>query len=791
MARRQERRRWAFVSSIAVVCVVSLLGGLWFVVRERKLKEGMTQAWEQLHRGGPSALARAEIELQKNLEILGSHLGSLCLRDLVEARRGLAQASMGSSVLSVEGEGRDCVGSLVARSIEYHRLGRWDEAYQFAEAASTAAAGPDQEVVVRWLQLHLARNGPGLLLPEMAENLQRATTTPAELGDVAETRARAAMAMRRGDLSSALNILDSKIEELPEGVGLLVDRLLYAEFGGTSVVDDWRRLAAMVADRSLTPHDSARLELASGWHRLSEGGPQAGDDARQAFERALQQVPAWDAETRQFVLSTSLVLGRPNLALVLANLSAGGERRIDPRVESFYRAWVAALGGRHGDATGELAELVDSPRVALVRALGKIEQGLLDDARRLLPAAGTSGAEEHLRRLLTLRLGPDVDDGRSALETMESRMGEFSWMWRSWTTLGELRLGKDSSNPPLPASTAAAKIAFEKALEREATPAEAALQLAIFKSREDKFRPERGLAALALFERAATASPSVPRYVGRFGLESIRRGLFGEGRALLIKSGVRNLNSTQRDEIVVIEAQHAEFEHRAMSAQDYAWLDPEVGSTSSAASDSGMGLVATASWLVGSHPRDFEVRAAQCRAAIEAELAVSEVEPRLRVELHLAEAALGAQLDETQVALDSLRRALRRVPKKGLGYAQIRVAIYETHLGVRRRAAARAWKGWKSMRHESWSAAHRLVAAEAVASMWLAIKQEGPARSVARGLTEDLPYLADAWAFRAHVQRKTEHLVEACKSVHHALLLRPAHPVGAAILAKLTACSAP
>ena len=96
--------------------------------------------------------------------------------------------------------------------------------------------------------------------------------------------------------------------------------------------------------------------------------------------------------------------------------------------------------------------------------------------------------------------------------------------------------------------------------------------------------------------------------------------------------------------------------------------------------------------------------------------------------------------------------------------------------GSKRKAAARGRTAWIRTRNAKRSPAELLEAGALATRLLLRDKKGKPALTVARELTEAVPFHSEAWTIRAAVQLKAADASDARESVDKALELDPDNP---------------
>jgi tetratricopeptide (TPR) repeat protein len=568
---------------------------------------------------------------------------------------------------------------------------------------------------------------------------------------IAYRRLLVALRMHAGESELALEELDKTREQSFTHKGLAADEALYnaalrQRLGGVASVSE-----QLLADETgLSPRDHAHALLARAVVHVQSGELEQG---LASLDEAWPGLAAWDSLSR-------------NLALELAMEAHDSERARAwakeaglPEVElELYEAWALLS---EGDVMGSLEHLAalpqDHPRVAYLQGLALVEQGRwaeagpwLERADKLLPGRVEL---EVARARVELRTG----EPEAALRKLKGLAEEEPYAPRAWTGLGEAHL---EAKPDAPDFDEAQR-AFERALEREHKPAEAMLRLAeIWDARAEK-DPSAPQKARELLEQAAKTNDRLPRYRERLATYLAKVGY--RQRAVEMLKEVIELPGVEKDTVLVLvhmAIDEAAAHDREAPADLDAWLEKaaELGAT-----EDEIGRErARAAVLCGERAEAEEAHATLSRIL---ESNDADVDARVLYSRALQ------RMHDREKAVAALRRGLQLVPKDRQGPFYLEWARIESRSGGRRKASAHGRVGWTRTLSGEHEPADLLYAADLATDMFIRDRKPKPAVSIARKLTELVPYHARSWVIRGRAELAARKTKEALESAEKALEL--------------------
>ncbi len=753
---RRERRRHVIkrVMQLVVVAVAVVAAGIGFKIYADR--HAVRQALQ-------SAREHAKVGAAPELR-LGAELLDASLQREAGDRDSLAERAMLRAHLWVEfAEGEEAARAAVAAAGDDHpaaRLAAAEIAFGDGDPAqareqldgSNAIASDDVSVRAEaaWLgglvELALAPDDDERLRGALSNIDATLATLPAN-APLRRVRARLLLQLRLPD--EALAELARARELARSHLGLAADEALFNAVLGREPTG-----VASVADQlleqpeALPARDRYNTLLARAVVHVHAGEFEQGVSR---LQEAWDGLPKWDRMAVRLAIETALEAADADLAtkwLADADL---------PEVEkSIGRAWATLTRGELVDSLTALAGLPqEHPRVGYLQALALVEQGRWREAepwiRRTEELMPGRIEIEVARARAEIHLG----DKATALRKLESISEEEPWAPRAWTGLGEAYLAQ--SEPDL----RKAKVALQRAIDREPVPAEAMLLLADVWNRGRASEPEGVAKAQALLEQAAKTCPSSVRY--REQLAYFLADASRTSRARKLLSELVEEKGIAAQTVVLYVRLGADAGDRRIDYEKLLAKAAQLGAEPTTI-ERERARVALAT--------DDRAKAEEARA-IAAGLVQrdpSDVESRLL----LSEAYV--RLFDRKEAELAARRGFSHVPESKHGRLYLAWAAAESRLGKPKLAAPRARSAWQRMLDEDRPAAELLPAADLATKLWIRAEQERIALSIAEQLTRRLPEHAEGWTIRARTELAAAETFAARASVDRAIALDPDSP---------------
>jgi tetratricopeptide (TPR) repeat protein len=752
--RQQRRRTLKRAAQLVALAVVLLLIGvaIKLFLDRRAQVDALETGYAHFVKGTPAGLDKAIEVLQGSIDgVAAEDPPTLVARALVRAHRRVELGEGGEDARqAVDAVSGNPPGAALARGLLQLADGELDAAAE-SLAADRAADGelePGPFVLDERAWLH------GMLAvartPDDADALTAAATElqarlTAQPEQVSLRRVLALVHLIAGQTEAALAELQVAREQGRTLMGLAADEALYnaylrQELSGVASVADQLLEGVGV---SMSPHDRAHAQLARAVVHVYSGEVEKG---LEMLDRAWEGLPPWDRLSRRLAIQSAL--------------EAGDASRIDAWVDGtplpdaegdIYRAWAVLVKGDVMEALRRLAELPQAdPWVGYLQALALVEQGRfaeaaawVDRTEKLLPGRLEI---EVARARVELRLG----DKKVALRKLEALAQEEARAPRAWTGLGEAYLLQDEPNQ------AEARKALRRASEREPFPAEAYLLLARMRDERRGKDSKAELEALELYEQAAAANPHLPRYREALALHLAEIGFSARAREKL--EAVKDEPGVGWEPLVALvrirideaggdldaEPLLKEALERGAPADEVARLrariDVDSGDKTRVAK-----AQADLAALLASNPKDVEARVLHARTFL------------IQFDRKAAEAVL--------------RKGLAVVDGRSQGRLLWAWAELESRAGKRRLAAPRARRAWLAMLAENRPPTELLDVADLAMRLWLALRKERTALSIAGQLTDRLGYHARAWTLRAGTQLGAGEAAAARESAQRAIEL--------------------
>lgn len=767
---RQQRRRTIkrIAQVVALLVTLVLIGVAIKIVLDRRARaDALETAFGHLVKGTPIELDKAVVVLQESIDgVAVEDPATLVARALTRAHR---RAELGEGAdearQAIEAVPGAPPGAALARGLLEFADGELDAAAA-SLAADRAADGevpPGPFVLVEraWLggMLAVAQQ------PDDAEALEAAASelrarleqTPEH---VALRRVLALVSLTARQTDEALAELAAAREHGRTHMALAADEALYnaylrQELSGVASVADQLLEGPGV---SMSPHDRAHAQLARAVVHVHSGEV---EDGLAMLDRAWEGLPAWDRLSRRLAIQSALEAGDAS------RIKAWVDATPLPDAEGdIYRAWAVLVEGDVMEALRRLAELPQAdPWVGYLQALALVEQGRFAEAsawiertEKLLPGRLEI---EVARARVELRQG----DKKVALRKLEALAQEEARAPRAYTGLGEAYLLQDEPN------AAEARKALRRAVEREPHPGEAYLLLAgLWDERRGK-DPKAELEALSLYEKAAEASPNLPRYREALALHLARIGLSARARPRL--EAVVDEPGIGWEPVLALVRIRLDAGDPVCSGSDCPKeaFDPEPRLAEALERGAPPHDVARLRARIDLESGD-KARVAKAQAALAAVLAESPKDVEARV-LHAR--TFLAQIDR-KASEAALRKGLAVVDAKNEGRLLWAWAELESRAGKRRIAAPRARRAWLAMAAEGRPPTELLDVADLAMRLWLRLGKERTALVIAGQLTDRLGYHARAWTLRAGTELGAGEAAAARESAQRAIELDDEDP---------------
>lgn len=761
--RHWKRLRKQVLGGIAATAlVVGAGGGAKHLYDLHRVDAGVELALTRISTGTPGALDEALTVLDRNLRIVAEDAATLRAMALIRARQVVAGSAAPSELreLMPKLTGEPSLEQVIAGGVLALVEGDVEAA---TVAAHTTAPALDDELGANaraWLLGLLSRR-----LPEDTALVKAARQEAEALCDAGTAwptvcAIAADLRSRDGNVDGALAAIEAGRAAAPDDLSLSVDEALhhalsYRELDGVKAV-----AASLIEQDHLPAAERARVRVAQALVALHEAEHET---AQALLDEGWHGSAPWDLQTRILVVEAALGAGAvTHVERWLEHLDVSPERR------AAYGAWLHLARGDAPAALEALARLPqDRDDVALLQTLALVEPRRWDEAKTWAEYARKKLHHRLELEVASARIEAATGDPNAALERLTTLAAAHPYWPRVWTGVAEARIAVD----PKAELDAETKAALEHAIDREPYPAEALLLLARDVELEANTDPKRVPRALDLFARAAEANPHVPRYLAAHGAYLARLGELddaeGRLRAAIERPGIEPGIHLQLVTVALANARRAGTDaERALASSEEidAWLDR---ASAGGADAWALELARAEVELVRGTDRSIET--ARARAA-----RYLEHDPRSVPARALHARILLAQGD-LEAARATLREGIRRTPRRVDGPLYLAQARVEAADGNARLAASLAFKGWKKMVDEPRSPGELREAAPYVIGRWLARDNASGARSVARDLTDAVPWSAEAWILRGRVQLDAKEEKAACTSAAIALDLAPDH----------------
>ncbi len=751
-AKRRRRKVMQYVAVGVVVVVVGVAVKLVAVQRARTsvLRSAQTQAKSgsasDLRLAGDmldAALVRddADSASQEALALLRAHLWleygegrQLAQEAVAAAPVGAPATAVAAAMLAFADGDLDRASTLVAM-LEPSGDGTLDAESTWVRGQLAIARSPDEPEPLT------------AALAEIDATLVDAFSNPS----LKRVRARLLLQLHRD--AEAIDELAQTRELAPTHLGLAADEALFNAVlrreasGVASVADQLLELG-----EALPPRDRHITLLARGVVHVYAGEIEQG---LTLIEAGYDGLPRWDRLPLRLAVETALEAGATDLATRWLDGLAADEAL--PAAEiAIDRAWVTFMSGEVMSALDVLATLPQAhPRVGYVQALALVEQRRyaeaqpwIDRARQLLP--GRVELEVAAARVELRQGDPGV-----ALRRLAGLAEEEPFAPRAWTGLGEAYLAQ------VEVDHRKAKVALERAVEREPVPAEAMLLLAELANRRRALDPQGMRAAEQWLERAVEANPHLPRY-----------------RERLAEFLVDNAHPDRAKPMLAVLAGTPGVTGETLLR--YATISIVAGDTEVDVD----GLLDRAAQLgIDARTVDRQRAHAQIVAgtragllAAQQKLATMVAADPTDIPSRILYAETWARQHDRKEAELALRRGFPHVTEANKGRLYMAWADVDARLGKGKVAAGRARAAWQRLLDEDRPATELLAGAELAARLWLRMDNDRVALTVTEQLTGRLPLHGEAWTIRADAELNANEAAAARTSVDKALELEPDNP---------------
>lgn len=749
--RRRQRQRQLKRALLVLVLFLVLLA-LGFAVKvfadNRARASSISEAQAHFVKGTDKELREAIVDMQAGVEEFEAHpsmqAGLAVARAQLFAEFGDDEAEARAAVEAVQND--VAFDAVLARGLLAAADGDVTKA---REAVDTLAAlgEPDGLATSQnatWLRGFASVVEGGVPSDDLLGAVAEASK---EEGATALRRLHARLVFQAGDGEKALEILNEARQRAAEHVGLAADEVLYnallgQRYGGVADIAD-----QLLEGFELSTRDRAHARLARAVVHVHAGEV---DKGSKLLSEAFGALAPWETRARTVALETALAAADVELT---REILAAGE--FDEQERGEYEAWLELIDGDVMAALDRLAKLEQAaPRVALLQGLALVEQARwaeaapwLERAQKLLP--GRIDVEV-ARARVEIREG----DPEQALRKLEAMAEEEPYAPRAWTGLGEAILAVHEAGKGR--SRREAERAFQKAIDRERLPAEAAMRLGEVLDAQRAQDGSSAKAALEAYEKAVEINDRLPRYRARLGLYLEQLGFLKRAETQLEKvadrKGIAWPELVALARVKVINAHAAEKPLPEIEP----WLNraEELGAPPrELARERGRRLyllpevpedaVNILGRLVDEDPSDVDTRVLYARA-------------------------LFARFDREE-AVRVLRRGIKETDEPARLYLEW--AEIESRSRPKKSSMFRARSAWKSMLGENQAPYLLIDAAEKVSRIFLRTKEEKLGLQVGRELTERVPYHTQSWEIRAAFQLRAGNTSDASQSAQRALEL--------------------
>ena len=746
--RRTRRRSTIIKIIVAVVLVAAASVAGWLGFNKYRLSSAISAARTHLAVGTIDELELAAASLDKGLSVAPNDDESHALLALVRAHQAVLGVETEAFAASLEDvSDSEEPEAQVARGISAALSGDLDTVQGVLEKVDASSESKPIARTRAWLHGTVAlgqvfdRDQLAGAITELEGVIEDEAWTPPH-------RWLAALLSRVGRVDDALGRLEAAREANPADLGIAVDEalihaVLAEHTGGVREVAD-----RLLADERLADRDRGRLHLARALVGLRKDGF---DKIGSELDEAWKNLPEWDLDSRAIVIETALVGGDVER----------GEKWLDAieadeTTKKAYGAWIELQRGNVAKSLETSAKLEQShPRVAYVQALALVEQKRFPEAGPWLERAQAFYGKRVELRVAQARHDAHTGDPKKAAKALDDIV-EDNHTRRGLTGLGEAELlaaGEEGK-------TKDAEKALRRAIEKEDKPAEAAFLLGALLEKQAKEEPKKVPEAIELLRKAAEVDADTLRYRVELGQLLADYGDLEEAQKVLLTLDEEELAPGQALlALANVTLERIELGHEKLD-------EAKVTKTLESATKKGAPPLGV--------------------AVAQARLTLAGGDAKLTTAVNTLYSLLSANPKHMQTRLlygEALRRNkdytnARLVLKESQGDSDadegrllIARAAVERSDGSDRLAASIAWKGWLKLTKADMPANERIRLARDAAAYWEEIDNRQVPRSISKSVVDELPWRADALAFRALTQLADDKNEDGCANAKKAMKL--------------------
>ncbi len=758
--RKNRRRLLKRAAQFTALGVALLLAGIGLkVLADRRDQAQAVERVEKQHVAGTvadlyGAVELAELGLQRHPE----HPPLLAIRALMRAHLWAEFGAEEAAAVAAA----EALAPGPARTIAQGMLAFAAGDLEAAEASVQVELSPEdsalQHAELAWLRGMVAAARAEADTEGLASAIEALESVlHSDGGGVAHRRLHAYLLLLADRPDAALEALSDARERSRSHFGLAADEALFnahlrQELGGVASVAD--QLLAM-APEALSPRDRAHAQLSRAVAHVAAGEPK---DALERLDDAWEGLAPWNMLARRLAVQTAL--------------EAGDTQRLDGWLkdsafsddeQTIYRAWSQLI---RGEVMKSLESLEAAPQahpyVGFLQALALVEQGRWTEAKPWVERATKLLPGRHDVEVAAARVDLRLGDKQLALRRLEALAEQEAYAPRAFTGLGEAHLLQDGEAK----NYKKAKRALEKAVKREAVPAEAQFLLSGVWHQRRGDDPNAEQKALEMLEAAAETNPKLPRYQEALALYLADLGYSGRALALMEKlEDVSGVGWT-------IPVRRAQLELETAESPDVASIEKLLEQAEAGGAD--------AFTLARERARlKLRVGTKESVAEAQVELAALMQQAPTDVDVRVLHATTYLKQFDRKAADAAIRRGIGVVPDADLGLLRMARAKISSRAGRVAQAAPMARVAWgKMLTEEGRTAAELLDAGELATRLWTRSNKDAVALRIARELTGRLAFHADAWTIRARAELAANEAADARTSADKAIALDPQNPRG-------------